>query len=154
MSKPDANPFFQADFSKFPDLSKLMGDYRLPAPNVEALMSAQRRNIEAFTALSQSAFESFQALARRQAELVRDGIQEATNLVNTVMSAPSPEEKVIRQAEASKAAVEKCIANARDITDTLTKCNQQAMETVSTRLNEGIEELRGIIKQATDTRAA
>jgi phasin family protein len=156
MSKPATNPFFEADFSKFMDmskmgdLSKLMGDFKMPAPNYEAMMATQKRNIEAFTALGQAAFESMQALARRQAELVREGIQEATSTMNAVISSPSPEEKVIRQAEASKVAVEKCLANARDITETLTKCNYQAMETVSSRLSEGLEELRGMIK----TRAA
>ncbi len=62
------------------------------------------------------------------------------------MACPSTEEKVIKQAEASKAAMEKCIANVRDIAETISKCNGQAIETVSLRMNEGLDELRGIIK--------
>ncbi len=152
MSKPASNPFFEADFSKLMDvskmmdMSKMMGEFKMPAFNFEALMNAQRKNIEALTAVNQAAFESIQSLARRQAELVRQGLEETTGMMNAMMSSPSPEDKVLRQAEASKAAVEKCMANARDITETLTKCNAQAMETVSNRLNEGLEELRDIIK--------
>ncbi len=165
MSKPSSNPFFETDFtklmdvskfmdmSKFADASKAFSDFKLASPNFEALMSAQRRNIEAFTALNQAAFESVQGLIRRQTELVREGMQEAASTVNAVLSSPSPEEKVIRQAEASKAAVDKCIANARDITETLTKCNYQALEAVSSRLNESLEELRGMIKQASSKAA-
>jgi phasin family protein len=153
MSKPSANPFFETDFSKFMDFSKVMGDFKVPSFNYEALMTAQRRNIEAMTAVNQAAFESWQALARRQADVVRQGVEEAASLMNAIMSCPTPEEKVIRQAEASKAAVDKCMANARDITETLTKCNTRAMETVSTRLNESIEELRGIIKSTTQAAA-
>ena len=147
MSNPNTNPFFQADFSKFADLSKTMGDFKVPAFDFAALMAAQRRNIEAFTAVNQAAFESVQALARRQADFVRQGVEETTSLVNAIISSPSPEDKVLRQAEASKVVVEKCIANARDITETLTKCNNQAIETVTSRLSEGLEELRGIIKK-------
>ncbi len=152
MSKPTTNPFFEADFSKMMDMSKMMGEFKMPQFNFEALMNAQRKNIEAMTAVNQAAFESIQAIARRQAELVRQGIEETTQTMNAVMSSSSPEEKVIRQAEASKAAVDKCIANAREIADTVAKCNTQAMETVSARMSEGLEELRDIIK--TTPRAA
>jgi hypothetical protein len=165
MSKPSANPFFEADFSKMMDMtkmmdmskmmdvSKMMGDMKMQAPNMEAIMSVQRRNIEAFSALGQAAFESMQALGRRQAEMVRETMQETANMMNSVMSSPSAEDKVIRQAEVSKAVVDKCIASARDISETLSKSNTQAMETVSNRLSESIEELRGIIK-TTAVRAA
>ena len=146
------NPFFEADFSKLMDVTKVMGDFKMPTMNFEAMMNAQRKNIEAMTAVNQAAYEGFQALVRRQAELVRQGFEETTNIVNAIMSCPTPEEKVIRQAEASKAAVDKCIANAREIADTIAKCNNQAMEIVSHRMSEGLEELRGMAK--TTTRAA
>lgn len=152
MSKPAANPFFEADFSKMMDMSKMMGEFKMPQFNFEAMMNAQRKNIEAMTAVNQAAFESFQSLARRQAELFRQGIEETTQTMNAVMSSGSPEEKVMRQAEASKAAVDKCIANAREIADTVAKCNTQAMETVSHRMSESLDELRDIMRS--NSRAA
>jgi len=145
MSKPVSNPFFEMDFSKFADFSKMAGDFKAPF-NMEPLFAAQRRNIEAITAVNQAAFESIQALARRQADLLRQNMEEASSLISAVMNCPTPQEKVIRQAEASKVAVEKCIATARDITETLSKCNSQAMETVTARLSQSIEELRGMMK--------
>jgi phasin family protein len=145
MSKPAANPFFEVDFSKFADFSKLAGEFKAPM-NMEPLLAAQRRNIEAMTAVGQAAFESMQALARRQADAMRQGMEEAANMMSSMMTSPSPEEKVMRQAEASKAAMEKCIANARDIAETLSKCNTQAMEVVTNRLSESVEELRGMMK--------
>ena len=146
MSKPSANPFFEVDFSKFMDMSKMMSELKMPSINFEAMMTAQRKNIEACTALNQAAFESMQALMRRQTELARQGFEEMASMMNAIMACPSPEEKVIRHAEISKAAVDKCMANAREIAETLAKCNHQAMETVSTRMNEGLEELKSIIK--------
>ena len=146
MSKPAANPFFEIDFSKFSDFSKMAAEFKAPF-NLEPIFAAQRRNIEAFTAVNQAAYESMQSLARRQAEMVRQTVEDATSLVSTLVSSPaSPEEKMMRQAEASKAAVEKCIANARDVAETFSKCNTQAMEVVSNRLSEGLEELRGMMK--------
>ncbi|HEU0117190.1 MAG TPA: phasin family protein, partial [Alphaproteobacteria bacterium] len=95
MSKPATNPFFEADFSKLMDVSKFMGEFKVPSFNFEALMAAQRKNIEAFTAVNQAAFESMQAIVRRQAELARQGFEETTQTVNAVMSAPTAEEKVL-----------------------------------------------------------
>ncbi|MFY9287635.1 MAG: phasin family protein [Alphaproteobacteria bacterium] len=146
MSKPNSNPFFEADFSKIMDVTKMMGEFKVPGFNFEALMNVQRKNIEAFTALNQAAFESMQSLFRRQAELARQGFEETSGIMNAVMTSSSVEEKMLRQAEASKAAAEKCMANARDITETLAKCNQQAMETVSNRLSESMDELREIVR--------
>ncbi len=155
MSKPASNPFFEADFSKLADfsemmdmsnMSKMMGEFKMPFYDAEALMSAYRRNLETVAAVNQAAFETFQTVMRRQADLVRQGIEEATGIVNSVMSSPTPEEKVMRQAEASKAAMDKCLAGARDIAETVSQCQTRNFETVSNRLNEGLEELRGIMK--------
>ena len=145
MSKPFANPFFDADISKFFDLSKISGS-RVPQFDAEAVFALQRKNIEAYTALTQAAFESFQSLWTRQTEAVRQLIEESSQNAQAIASCPSPEEKVIKQAEVSKVALEKCIANVRDIAETVAKCNTQALDTVSTRINEGLDELRGIVK--------
>ena len=120
---------------------------KIPFFNFEALMAAQRKNIEAMTSINQAAFEGALSLMQSQAELLSQSFSEGTNLVQAIMTCKTPEEKAIRQAEASKAAVDKCLANARDITETLTKCNTQAMETVSNRLSEGLQELQEIMKE-------
>jgi phasin family protein len=146
MSKPFTNPFFEADMSKLFDMSKMTGEFRMPQFDMEAAATLQRKNMEAYTALSQAVFESFQALCRRQADMCRQGMEEMSQTVNAIVSCPTPEEKVMKQAEAGKMAMEKCLANVRDIAETIAKCNTQALETVSTRMNDNIDELRGIIK--------
>jgi phasin family protein len=126
------------------DVSKMMGEFKVPG--YETVMSACRRNMEAAAAVNQAAFETAQNIMRMQADLVRQGFEEATSVVNAIMSCPTPEEKVIRQAEASKAAMDKCIAGARNIADSVSQCHARTLETVSNRMSEGLEELRGIIK--------
>jgi len=146
MSKPASSPFFEADFSKLMDMSKMMGEFKMPLCDVETMMSAYRRNMETAAAVNQAAFETFQTVMRRQADLMRLGFEEATGVMNAVMSSPTPEEKVIRHAEASKAAMDKCIAGARDIAETVSQCHSRTLETVSNRMSEGLEELRGMMK--------
>jgi phasin family protein len=146
MSKPFTNPFFEADMSKLFDMSKISGEFRMPQFNMEAATTLQRKNMEACTALGQAICESFQALWSRQANMCRQTMEECASTMSAIASCPTPEDKVIKQAEASKAAMQKCLANMRDIAETISKCNTQALETVSTCMNENIDELRGMIK--------
>jgi phasin family protein len=154
MSKPFTNPFFEADMSKLSDMSKifdmskLTGDMHLPQFDIEAAFALQRKNIEAYTALNQAAYESFQSLWRRQTDTLRAMIEEASQTAQAIMSSPTPEDKALKQAEISKVTLEKCLANVRDISDTVSKCQTQAIDTVGARLNDGMNELRGIISKS------
>lgn len=148
MPQSPTNPFFETNFSKFPDFSKALGEFKVPTFSYESYSATVRKNLETVASISQATFESMQSLTRQQAEVVRQGLEEATALMNTIMSCPSPEEKVVKQAEASKVAIDKCISNAREIAETISKCNSKALETVSHRMNESIEELRGMMKKS------
>lgn len=146
MSKPFNYPFYDNDMMKMFDMSKYTDGVHMPQFDAEAAFSLQRKNIEAFTALNQAAYENFQSLWQRQADSFRQVVEQMTQTAQSIMSAPTPEGKAMKQAEISKAAMEKYIANLRDASDTIAKYNNQALETVSTRLNEGLNELRNVVK--------
>ena len=59
------------------DMSKAFSAFSFPGFNVEAMMAAQRKNVEAFTQANQLAIEGVQALARRQVELAREAFEGA-----------------------------------------------------------------------------
>jgi len=158
MSKPASNPFFETDFSKFMDMSKIMdvskimdmskmmGDFKLPELNMEAVMSSHRKNMEAVVSTNQMVLENVQAFIQRQAELTRQGFEMAMNMIQSVMQAPSPEEKVAKQAEATKAAMERCVSSLKELTDMMTRSQYQAMDAVSNRVCESIDEIQGMLK--------
>jgi phasin family protein len=134
------------DMSKICDMSKMTGNSCMPQLDIEAAYALQRKNMEAFTALSQAAYENFQSLWRRQADCIRQIVEEMTQTMQAIISSPTTEGKTIKQAEVSKSALDKYLASLRDASETIAKCNTQALETVSTRMNEGMSELRGIVK--------
>ena len=75
MSTPNPfNPFAAMDFSKFDlgkfDVTKMLGDVKIPGFDMQASMDAQRKNIEALTAANQTAVQGMQAVAQRQAEIL------------------------------------------------------------------------------------
>ncbi|WP_114394280.1 phasin family protein [Oleisolibacter albus] len=136
----DPTKFF--DPSKFMDLSKLMSDYRLPGMDIEAMLAAQRRNVEALTAANQLAVEGVQAVLRRQGEILRQSLEEASSMMSELMAAGTPEDKVAKQAELVKGAFEKAIANMKEMAEMVAKSNSEAAEVLSNRVKESIEEVK------------
>lgn len=146
MSKNPLNPFMDTDFSKLFDMPKLMGDFKVPNVDVDALMVAHRKNLEALSSANQAAFEGLQALARRQAELIRQGFEDTASLVNSVVSQQTPEDKIAKQAEVTKVTLERNVANLKELTELAARANYQAIEFISNRISEGLEELRSLVK--------
>ena len=118
----------------------------IPSVNVEALISAQRKSIESLTSASQTAFEAFQSLSRRQAELARQNFEATTGVVQSILSAPTPEEKLAKQTEAAKATLDRSVSNLKEITDTITKNQYQTIELVSHAFTQSLEDFKNIVK--------
>jgi phasin family protein len=134
--------FFDVDFSK------VMGDFKVPMFDVEALVAAQRRNLEAFAAANQLALEGAQAVTRRQGELLRQSVNEVSGMFREMVSNASPEEKLAREAELAKVAFEKTVANVNEIADLVSKAQRDAASVISRRVVEGMEELKGFVSKA------
>jgi len=158
MSKPAANPFFETDFSKFMDMSKMMdmskkmdaskmfGDFKIPGLDVDALMAAHKKNVEAMTSANQLALESIQAFARRQAELARQSFEAATSMIQSIMAAQTPEEKMAKHTEGVKTSMERCVSSLKELTDMITRSQYQAIDAMSNRVCESLDELQGMVK--------
>ncbi len=141
------NPFL--DF----DVTRLMGEFRVPGLDTEALMAAQRRNIEALTKANQLAAEGMQAVARRQAEILRQTMEEASRMMGTLAQAGGPEKQAVKQAEIAKTAFETAIANMKEIADLVSRANQDTFAVINKRVAESMDEVRALMSKAADPKA-
>ena len=136
------NPFFPDV-----DLTKVMADFRLPTVDVEAVVAAQRKNIEALTQANQLAVEGVQAVARRQVEIARQAVEEYTSLLRELTTPVAPEDRLAKQVDVVKGAMEKGLANAREIAELATKANTEAFNVINKRFTEGLDEVRDFAKK-------
>ena len=136
------NPFLEFD------VSKVLGDFKMPGVDFDAIMASQRKNIEAVTAANQLAIEGLQAVLRRQAEIVRASVEEAGTYVNQVVAAGSPEEKAAKQAELVKIAFEKSLSNIKELAELVAKSNTEAADVLSKRVSESLDEVKTAIAKA------
>jgi phasin family protein len=144
MAMPQS-PFGDFDVSKFFNPTKFFSDIKFNGFDVEAVMAAQRRNIEAFTAANQAALEGLQTLAKRQAEMVRQSVDEANKAVKELLAAGSPEEKAARQTELTKVAFERAVSNTRELTQLVARSQSEAIDVINKRVAEGLDEVKGLL---------
>lgn len=135
--------------SEFPflnvDVKKMLGDFKIPSLDIDSLVGASRKNIEALGEANKIAFEGYQAVVKRQADILRETMSEAAGMlrggtVSDVGKAP----------ELLKQALEAALANMRELAEMTSKANTEAFEVISRRLTENLDELRGSVKAAKD----
>lgn len=90
-----------------------------------------------------------QQITRRQAEILRQNIEEATKMIAHVGDQTPPAERMAKQSELVRLAVEKALANMRELAELVTKANKETFEVINARVATGMEELRSAVAKAT-----
>lgn len=135
------NPFLEMD------VTKLMADFKIPGLDVEALVAAQRRNVEALTQANQLAVEGMQAIARRQSEILRQTMEEASRSMRDLFEQGPPEDKLAKQTELAKVAMEKALANMRELAEMVSKSNREAFDVINRRVTESLDEMKTLMSK-------
>ncbi len=131
------------------DLGKAFAGFTFPGFDVESMVAAQRRNLEALTQANQLAVESVQAVARRQVEIARQAVDEASAVLREWTQPGAPEERLAKNAELAKQAFDKGVANARELAELVTTANREAFNVINKRVAESLEEIRDYARQRT-----
>ena len=151
---------FESAGVKFPDFSQLYADYNRyfgdfsklwqngKAFDVEGFVASQRKNVEALTAANQLAFEGVQALVRRQAEIVRENVEELTKITRELTAAGSPEDKLAKQTQLAKEAFENALGHVRELTGLVQKSSSQAVDVLSKRVADNLDEVKAALTKA------
>ncbi len=147
-------PFFDADFGKFADFGKYMDPnkmadmFKMPSFDAKAMADSQRKTVEAMTAFNRVAYEGGQAIAQRQAEIVREAVDESLKAIKELAEA-APEQRMVKQAELAKEGYEQLLANVRELSEIATKANQEALDLVNTRVTAALDEFKVAMNGAT-----
>lgn len=167
MNKPEF-PFMQMDMSKlmkdfkFPGfdadaMKKALEGWKMPAMgslgnghmpsfDMDSMMSAHKRNLEAMTAANQAIADSFQAIAKRQTEIMRDYMESLSTAIKEVVSAGSPEASAQRQAEFAKKTMENAVSNMREFAEMTSRSGTEVFEMVNRQVMQNLDQLKGKAK--------
>jgi len=116
--------------------------FSLPGFDIGAVFDMQRKNIEAFTAASQTFTQGLQTVAKRQSEIARQQVEQFQSLLSTAAPTAKVEDNLVKQADLVKAAYEKNVSNARELQDILTKVTTEASDILSRRVVASLDEIK------------
>jgi len=144
MSNTPNFPFFENEFVK------AMTQFRVPAVDVEMMITAQRKNVEAFTAANRLAIEGIQAVMRRQLEIFRQTVEESTRTLRDLATTSEPNDRLTKQVDMLRAAYDQALGNMNELTDMLHKSNAEAADLIRTRVSDALVEVKKSVKKTTD----
>jgi hypothetical protein len=107
--------------------------FSIPNFDFGTVFDIQRKNIEAFTAASQTFTQGLQTVAKRQSEIARQQMEQFQSLV--------------KQADLVKSAYEKNVSNARELQDILTKVTTEASDILSRRVVASLDEIKSVAQK-------
>jgi phasin family protein len=135
----------------FADMTKMFGDFKSPAMDVNQIIGQFRRNAETGSTIVQIATENAQALARRQAEIMRSNAEHALKASKELMSNASPETAASKQADFAKTWLDYNVNSVRELMEMSTKSAQEAFDVMNKRVAEQMKEFSEVASSSAST---
>jgi len=129
------------------EVGKLFAGFPFATLDVEALMAAQRKNLEALTQANQLAVQGFQEIAKRQVEFARGAMDEASTMVREWTETGTAEERLQKQAAFAKQAFERGVNGTREVVELAGKTQTEAFDVLNKRFAESVEEWGTLAKK-------
>jgi phasin family protein len=141
MSK--ATPADQAN--PFGDLTKLLEQFKLPGVDTDAIVETRRKDIDALVQANQAAYEGMQALAKKQADMLKQAMEDIQAAVKGAASGGGVGDPG-KQGELARKAYEKVLADAKDLAEIARKSQTDAMASITQRGAQHLEEVKKMMK--------
>lgn len=131
------------------DPMRFFADMKLPAmPDMDAVLSTYRRNIEVLSQANRVALEGAQTVAKRHMEILQQTMAELTENLKALTAIESPQAKAAKQAELLKRAYERAVANTKELSDLIQHANSEALGLLNKRFVETMDEVKALIEKA------
>ncbi len=130
----------------FMDVNQLLQQFKVPGVDINAVIEARRKDIEALVTANRQVYEGMQLLAQRQAEMLKEAMAEWQTATQQMMSTQNPSAGAAKQVELGKQALEKALENMRELAEMATKSQTQAWEVVNQRFHENLQELKQLMQ--------
>jgi phasin family protein len=137
----------------FADMTKIMADCKLPRVDLDAVLTSQRKNMEALGAAGRLTVEGMQAVVKRQSEIVGETMDAYSKAVRALVAEDDPRGKAIKQAELIKGTFDSAIANARGLADIVASSGARAFGVIVKRASESLDEAKSTIAKPTTAKS-
>ena len=125
----------------------------LPQIDVEKLIEANRKNLDALNESAIAAAGGAQAVVRKQREVLEAGLTEATTLIRGYQPLGDPKETLVKQTEFAKKLFELAVQGAKDSAQTTRESTTDAVKILQDRMKAALQEVRATVSPADKSKA-
>jgi phasin family protein len=126
----------------FGDLTKMFEQFKLPGVDTAEIEAARRKDVEALVQANQAAYEGMQALASKQADMLKQAMEDIQAAVKGAASGGDPG----KQGELARKAYEKVLSDMQDLAGIARKSQSDAMVSITQRGTQHLEEVKKMMK--------
>ncbi|OKO67636.1 TIGR01841 family phasin [Bradyrhizobium sp. NAS96.2] len=135
------------DNSSYIDMLRKFGsDLGLPKLNVDELLQAQKKNLEALGKSAKVAAEGAQSVAQKQREVLEAGLREASTLAREYKPLGKIHENLALQTEFARKMFDIAVKGAQDSASTARQSTSDAVKIIQDRMKESFEEFRASVR--------
>ena len=126
------------------DISRLVADMKIPGVDIDAIVASQKKNFEALNAANKMMYDGFQTMMKRQAEIMRQTVEDASSVSSNFSDVSNPGDQVARQTEFAKSVLESNLSNARELSEMMTKSQNEVLNLLSARVSQSLDEVKAM----------
>ncbi|WP_420967359.1 phasin family protein [Bradyrhizobium sp. B120] len=127
-------------------LRKFGSDLGLPKLNVDELLQAQKKNLEALGQSAKVAAQGAQSVAQKQREVIEAGLREASTLAREYKPLGKIHENLALQTEFARKVFDIAVKGAQDSASTARQSTTEAVKIIQDRMKENFEEFRAGVR--------
>jgi len=136
MAKNSETPDFMEMFSKFGK------DLKMPAVDIEAILSHHRKNLEALQKAASAGAAGASSVMAKQREALQEGMRDITDMVQNLRGSSAPKEAIEKQAEFARKSFESAVRHAGEVGEIVKKSGEESTEILRERIKAAMEEIR------------
>lgn len=127
------------------DIEKILTGFKLPGVDVKLIIEGRRADIKAVTLANKLAYDGMKALAKRQAEMLREAIAEWRAAVKD-LTAPDRDALTALRTDLAKQAIQKALANVRELAELAAKSQAEAWDPVGKRFRDKLADMKKALR--------
>lgn len=124
------------------DMGKIIEQFKLPGIDMSALAEARRKDIEALMQVNKIAYEGLQAMAQKQAEILRTTMEELQSTAQKMAAKPGG----ILEGQMVPQTLEKAFGYMHELAELTRKSQSEAMAVINKRVEENVQELKSLVQ--------
>ncbi|MEN2472173.1 TIGR01841 family phasin [Burkholderia sp. GS2Y] len=129
----------------FAELTKLIEQFKGTNVDMSGLIESGRKDIAALVDANEAAANAMQALARKQTEILAAAMQDiVASAQRLALQGAAPDH--VKQAEKARESCERMVSELNDLTDIARKAQADAMQAISQRTEQSLEEMKQRMK--------